>query len=173
MSELRDMMHEMLGVSRQDTTITFDAEVISVSEDNRTCEIVMVGGKSANHLTARLMASVDDGAFYIPKVGSNVVVIASEFVEPYVSLYSAIEKITWLGGEYGGVPIVIDPNNPKIGLVPRITNIEQLLNHLIINFNAHIHPLSSGTSSPTTLQEPGRIAPLTSESDISHPNITH
>lgn len=171
MSEIVAAIQKIVGI--KDSVSVFDAEVISVSQSERKCTVTMIGGESSNTIDVRLMAAVDDGCLMIPKLGSTVIVSMSNYVAPYVSMYSEIESIVWLGGEYGGVPIVIDPNNPNIGLVPRITNIEQLLNHLIINFNAHIHPLSSGTSSPTTLQEPGRIAPLTSEADISHPNITH
>jgi hypothetical protein len=48
---------------------------------------------TSNEIEVRLMASVDDGSYLIPKVDSTVIVSYSDFVLPYVSMFSEIEKI--------------------------------------------------------------------------------
>ena len=112
----------------------------------------MLGGNSSNEINVRLMASVDDGSFMVPKVGSTIVVSMSSFVEPFAVMYSEIENIIWLGGSYGEVPIVTHPTDANKGLLIKIRNIESLLNHLITNYNAHTHvlTLSAGTGTAAT-----------------------
>lgn len=173
MSDIQTLIQELANPGKRDSALLFDAEVKSVDLSTRTCIVYMLGSNASNEIAVRLMASVDDGSFMVPKVGSTVVVSMGNYVEPFVSMFSEIESIVWLGGEYDGVPIVTHPTDGNKGLWKKINDIETLLNHLINNYNAHIHPLSSGTCSPTTLPEPSKIIPLTSEADISHPKITH
>jgi hypothetical protein len=132
----------------------------------------MIGGQSANTITARIMASVDDGAMMIPAVDSTVIVCMSDYVEPYISQYSEVESIVWLGGEYDGVPIVTHPTNPNKGILKRLNNIENALKNHLLLYNAHIHPTPSGPSSaPSTLDT--TVITNTAQADIEHPNITH
>jgi hypothetical protein len=163
------------------TVRIFDAEVKTVNQSDRTCEVIMIGGKSSNTITVRLMASVDDGAYFIPKVGTTVIVTMSDHVEPYVSMYSEVENIIWLGGEYEGVPIVKHPTNTNLGLLKKLNNIENKLNSLISSYNAHTHiyiagvaPYAApGTSSAVTTSTVSPPLTTTTQSDIEHPNIKH
>ena len=171
-SELVRAIRNIAGVNLKDNLHLADAEVISISEANRTAQVQLTHGESNNIITARLMASVADGCFFYPSVGSTVVVAFSDFVEPYIAQYSDIDRIVWLGGEYEGVPIVIDPGSPTAGLLAKLNNIENLLNDLIDKYNIHTHPSNGAPPAPTFI-ELNKIAPITSQSDIQHPNITH
>jgi hypothetical protein len=174
-ASVKNMIRTLVGM--HDIVSVFDAKVNSVDETARMCEVTIVTGKSSNILPVRLMASVDDGCLLIPKVDSTVVVTMSEYVEPYISMYSEIERIVWLGGEYDGVPIVTHPTDNTKGLLSKINGLENLLNDLILKFNAHTHVLTlsagTGTAAPTTTQEIQSIHPITTQIDIEHPNIIH
>jgi hypothetical protein len=176
MSELVRAIRTIAGTQLNDKLHLADAEVLSVDVDSRTAQVQLIHGDANQIITARLMSSVADGCLYIPKTEGNTVVIAySDYVEPYIALHGDIDSIVWLGGEYEGVPIVIDPNNPNNGLLTKINNIENLLNDLISQYNKHLHVASgSNTSTPLPIYlEASTITPITAQADISHPNITH
>jgi hypothetical protein len=122
------------------------------------------------------MASVDDGCLILPSVDSTIVVLFSEQVAPIALMYSEVDRITWLGGEYDGVPIVSHPTDVNKGVLKRLNNIEDLLNDLISKYNTHTHILTltvgTGTAAPTLTQETSVLTP-TQQSDIEHPNIKH
>lgn len=180
MSELIRAIRTIAGTQLSDKLHLTDAEVISVDIDNRTAQVQLIHGESNQIITARLMASVSDGCLYIPKTEGNTVIVAySEYVEPYIALHGDIESIVWLGGEYEGVPIVIDPNNANNGLLAKINNLENLLNDLISKYNSHTHKTTCPAGPGNALSplppdtETTTISPITSQPDISHPNITH
>lgn len=171
MSEIKNAIRELTGMNQSSLVRTFDAEVTSaVNEDTRTCEVVMIGGKSSNTLTVRVMASIDDGALFYPVVGSTVIVTMSDFVDPYISMYSEIEKIVWLGGENGGVPLAKE-------LTAKIKALEDLLNDLITKYNSHTHAsnCTAGGNITTTIVplETQSIVQGIQQSDIEHQYIMH
>ena len=98
------MIKALLG--QTDNVAIYDAEVVSVDRSARSCKVKLVSGKSANEIEVRLMAAVDDGAYMIPATGSTVVVALGETVQPLVLMYSEVEEIEWIGGEYGERSIV-------------------------------------------------------------------
>jgi len=159
-----------------DHVMMFDAEVLSVDTNKRTALVRMINGNSSNDITVRLMAAVDDGALYIPSVGSTVLVMASDYVQPVIAMYSGIDSIIWLGGDYDGVPIVTHPTNANKGLLKKINNLEDIVKDLITKYNAHTHVTTCaagpGTANATTTQETGTIT-NTTQSDIEHPYIKH
>jgi len=183
MSDIAKVIRKIVDV--KDTVRMFDAEVISVDQTNRVCTVTMIGGESSNTITVRLMAGVDDGAYFIPKVGSTVIVTMSDYVQPYVSMYSEVESIIWLGGEYQGVPIATHPTDSSKGLISRINAIEEKLNHFISTYDGHTHKVivagvvaGPATVSTTALIVSGGdiesdLSPTTVLEDIIHPNITH
>ena len=169
----KNMIKTLLG--QADNVAIYDAEVVSVDRGARTCKVKLVSGKSANEIEARLMASVDDGAYKIPATGSTVVVALGETVQPLVLMYSEIEEIEWLGGEYEGVPIVKDPNNPNKGLLKKINQLEDQLNTILQTLSTTTIPLApSGTYPFAPLYASILpITPTTQQADIEHPKITH
>lgn len=176
MSELTQAVRMLAGVHGMDNVRIFDAEVITVNESERTCDVYMVGGNSSNTLTVRLMAAIDDGKYIIPSVNSTVIVTMSDYVEPFISMFSEVEKIVWLGGEYEGVPIVKHPTNDNKGVLARLNALENDINSLkdIFGSGWTVAPTDGGgalklasaiwSSQPIT---------LTTQSDIEHPSITH
>lgn len=177
MSGIIEHIREIAGTNLKAQTSIFDAKVISVSTTARTCVVERLGGQASSRLTARLMASVDDGCLMIPAVDSTVIVCMSDYVEPYVTMFSEVDSIVWLGGEYDGVPIVTHPTNANKGLLKRLNNVENAVRSLINNYNSHVHVLTlsggiTGTAAPTVLSE-STVLVNTAQSDIEHPNITH
>lgn len=175
MTNIAKAIQELAGTTHG-RLFAYDAEVVSVSEAGRTCVVNLTGGQSANRITARLMASVDDGALLLPAAGSTVVIHAGDRIQPYVAMCSEVEKIIWLGGDYDGVPIVKHPTNVNKGILKKLNNLENKVNDLLTAFNAHTHVLTltmgTGTAAPTTTQVTGSLTP-TQQTDIEHPSITH
>ena len=151
-----------------------DARVVSVSQSDRTCVVELQDGQSSNTLTARLMASVDDGCLMLPAVDSTVVVHGGDRVKPYVAMMSEVDEIVWLGGEYDGVPIVKDPGNANKGLLKRLNNLEDQVNDLLTTLQSIAIPLApSGTYPFAPLFSSYTPLTPTQQADIEHPKITH
>lgn len=176
MSEVATLIQIIAGTHRIANCYLTDAIVKSVNVSTRTCVVETLGGKVSSSLTVRLMASVDDGCLILPSVDSTIVVLFSEQVAPIALMYSEVDRITWLGGEYDGVPIVSHPTDVNKGVLKRLNNIEDLLNDLISKYNTHTHILTltvgTGTAAPTLTQETSVLTP-TQQADIEHPNIKH
>ena len=169
----KNMIKTLLGIT--DTISVFDAKVLSVDSAKRECTVSAVTGKSANEIKVRLMATVDDGSLLLPKVGSNIIVSFSDHVHPFVSMFSEVESIVWLGGEYEGVPIVKHPTNSNKGLLKKINNLENQINDILQVLKTTTIPLApSGTYAFASLYASILpLTPITSQTDIEHPNIKH
>lgn len=163
--DISEAIRYLAGVKDKDNIFIVDAEVESVDKNSRTCDCILVGGKTANKIpSVRLMASVDDGILIIPTVGSIVTIILTTFTEPYVSCYSEVESITFMGGDLGGMVKVAE-------LTKKLNNIENLLKDFIFKFNTHTHAVSGALASPTTMQET-QIIIATVQKEIENLNIT-
>lgn len=175
MTQIKTAIEKLAGVHRKDNVQIFDTTVNSVDIDKRRCVVTMVGGQSANTLTVRLMASVDDGCLFVPAVDSTVVVTYSDYVEPYISQYSEIDSIIWLGGQYDGVPIVVHPTDHTKGLLAKITQLENKFNALLTACQSQVVTLAPSGTFPLAsfFTTPTPITPTTQQADIEHPNITH
>lgn len=176
MTNIQTSIRKLAGVDLADNVKIFDAKVIIVNESERTVNVQMIGGKSSNEITVRLMATLNDGCYIIPKTDSTVVVAMSTHVEPYVAMFSDVEKIIWLGGYFDGAPIVTHPTDSNKGLLARLNKLESKLTALQGKYNSHVHTTTcgagAGTASSTPQQEVGNLTPTT-QLDIEHPNITH
>lgn len=175
MNNIVDMIREATGVNRTAIVQLCDATVKSVNVSDRNCVVEFIGGNASNTLTVRLMASVDDGCLFVPAVDSTVVVTYSDYVEPYISQYSEIDSIIWLGGQYDGVPIVVHPTDHTKGLLAKITQLENKFNALLTACQSQVVTLAPSGTFPLAsfFTTPTPIAPTTQQSDIEHPNITH
>jgi hypothetical protein len=158
---------QLAGTHNQDSVFMFDAVVNSIDKPNRMCNVTKVGGETSGQLDVRLMASKDDGCYVIPMLDSNVIVIGSNNVTPFVAQFSEVDSIEWLGGENDGVPLV----NP---LLEKLNNLENLLNDLISKYNSHTHTSActagGATTLPTVTLETDIITP-TQKQDIEHTKI--
>lgn len=177
MTNVASLIRTAAGTNLTDKVKIFDAIVTSIDNafEDRTCMVTTVGGNSSNSLTVRLMSSVDDGCLMIPTVGSTVVCLRSEYVSPVVIMYSEIGQIVWMGGEYEGVPIVIDPNDPTKGVLKKLNDLESKVKDLQIVFSSWTVAPTDGGAALKAAAASWYSTPisLTTQDDISHPNITH
>lgn len=176
MSEVATLIQKLAGTHRIANCYLTDAIVKSVNISSRSCEVETLGGKVSSSLTVRLMASVDDGCLIIPAVDSTIVILFSEQVAPIALMYSEVDRITWLGGEYDGVPIVSHPTDVTKGILARLNNIEQKHNDLVNYCSTHNHPYLNGTT-PATTSAPTipstDTTTTTTSNQLEHPNIKH
>ena len=173
MTNIQTSIRKLAGVDLADSVKMFDAKVLLVNEEERTVKVQMIGGKSSNEITARLMASLDDGCYIIPKTDSTVVIAMSTHVAPYVAMFSDVLKITWLGGYFDGVPIVTHPTDTNKGLLKKINKLENQINDILNVLKTTTIPLApSGTYPFAPLYASlTYITPITAQADIEHPNI--
>lgn len=170
MGDIATAIRMITNTHLTDKVRMFDAEVNSVSMTDRTCQVTMIGGKSANTLTVRLMASADDGLLMKPTIGSTIVVMMSEYTAPFVAKYSGVDSITMLGGDLKGLVKVDD-------LVTQLNNLEDFVKDFAQKYNAHTHTSACTAGGATTSpvlpqdQETGVIT-NTQASDLENTNIT-
>ena len=169
---------KMIGIKNLDPVYYVNAIVNSVDISTRTCDCTTVDGHTEYDLpNVKLMAVVDDGLLIEPVIGSSVMVIFSQIVEPFICQYSEIQNITIIAanktqlndGSYGGLIRVID-------LVTKLNNLEDLVNDLVEKFNSHTHilALSSGTGTAAVTANPETtVLEDTVRSDIENSMIVH
>lgn len=168
---------KMAGLHKVDH-VTYINAVVDEVNDDRTCNCTAVDGHTEYQLpNVRLMATVEDGLYIEPVVGSNVKVIFSENIEPFVCQYSAIERvifdsvnvIQFKDGSFDGLVKVSD-------LVTKLNNLENKVNSIISTFNSHTHPYvnvsSPAITSPSATPIVGTLTP-TQQIDIENDQITH
>ena len=179
---IRELIQKAAGTYGKTNVRLFDATVNSVNVELRTANVDSIDN-SLYGLDVRFMLEVSDGDMSVPTVGSTVTVAMTDLTEPYIVEATWIdEKLFVVGnqsysikdgqqifndGGFDGLVKVID-------LTTRLNNIENLLNQFITLFNSHTHAVPSlGTSATPLPQETSSINPITQQSDIENPNITH
>lgn len=164
--------------------------------DARTCNITLESGKSDINITsAFLMSDVSDGMLHLPSAGSTVVVAKIANGDPFIIMFSQLDKIfyvagdftllIWSGGlefagkKYGGIPFISNPDDSSAGLLKKLNNLENMLNDLATKFNNHTHPVAGVTagsasvvSAITTTPETNTLTP-TQKADIENPLVQH
>lgn len=167
MGDIATAIRMITNTHLTDKVRMFDAEVNSVSMTDRTCEVTMIGGKSANTLTVRLMASADDGLLMKPTIGSTIVVMMSEYTAPFVAKYSGVDSITMLGGDLKGLVKVDD-------LVTQLNNLENDITNLKNAFTTWAVVPSDGGSALKLASASWAASPIinTQASDLENTNIT-
>lgn len=176
MNELKQAIQQLAGTHLNDEVSLIACSVDSVDISARKCNCVAISGNGITELpNVQLMADVDDGFLLVPAEGSTVIVSFSKRNEPYVAMFSAIDKVLMTAnnfqfndGSYGGL-------TRTDVLTEKINNLENLLNDLIEKYNTHTHPgVSSGssTSAPTVLQEDQTITP-TVRQEIENTTVIH
>jgi hypothetical protein len=157
---------QLAGTHNQDSVFMFDAVVNSIDKPNRMCNVTKVGGETSGQLDVRLMASKDDGCYVIPMLDSNVIVIGSNNVTPFVAQFSEVESIEWLGGENDGVPLV----NP---LIEKLNNLENDINTLKSAFSSWLVVPSDGGAALKAISATwaGQQLQPTQKQDIEHTKI--
>lgn len=167
MGDIATAIRMITSTHLTDKVRMFDAEVNSVSMTDRTCEVTMIGGKSANTLTVRLMASADDGLLMKPTIGSTIVVMMSEYTAPFVAKYSGVDSITMLGGDLKGLVKVDD-------LVTQLNNLENDITDLKNAFTSWAVAPNDGGAALKLSAASWASSPIinTQASDLENTNIT-
>jgi hypothetical protein len=157
---------QLAGTHNQDNVFIFDAVVNSIDKPNRMCNVTKVGGETSGQLDVRLMASKDDGCYVIPIVDSNVIVIGSNNVTPFIAQFSEVDSIEWLGGENDGVPLV----NP---LLEKLNNLEDDINTLKSAFSNWVVIPTDGGAALKVISATwaGQQLQPTQKQDIEHTKI--
>ena len=89
-----EAVNKMTGQYRIDQVTYVDAVVNDIDPAARSCSCTAIYGNAEYDLpTVKLMASTDDGLLIIPAIGSDVKVIFSQNLEPFVCQYSQIESV--------------------------------------------------------------------------------
>lgn len=137
------------------------ATVLSVDEDNRTCDCAAVSGIAEGDIPGvQLMASIDDGVLYVPAIGSTVILMYSIKNLPYIAMYSELSAIyfdvgnstltikdgltQFNDGDFGGL-------TKTIVLRDALNKTNQLLTSLLNIINGPPIP-EPGSNAPSALQ---------------------
>ena len=178
---IRDTVRKLTNTHLEDKVQMILASVTAVDEDSFTCSAAAIGGVGGAPIDGiQLMSEVDDGFLRIPALGSTIMIMYSTRNVPFVAMYSGLDRIL-LNGSSSSIEISADGitlNDGSLGglvqiepLLQKINNLENLLNDLIAKYNIHIHPATSGTTSPTVTQETGTLTP-TVQADLENTSIT-
>jgi len=131
-----------------------------------------------------LQAASCDGWLLVPVVGSTVIIAYSKQISPFVALYSDIDRAYLQVGDSsieilnnGNITLNDGSLNGLVkggALTQKLNNLENKVNDLISNFNAHTHGVVAvgSPTSPTTSTIAGTLTP-TIEADIENNKITH
>lgn len=181
---IRRAVETLAGVKGTDKVSMVAAEVTSVDEAARTCNVDVITGIGQTTIeNVQLMASIDDGVLLIPAIGSTIIVSYSSYNQPFVSLFSELAKIVLVAGQENasiqidedGVLLEIAEtkllisdgltqfNQGSLGglvkvieLTQKLNNLESKVNDIISKFNSHTHilTLSTGTGSAAATSNP-------------------
>lgn len=165
---IAECVQALAGTQLGDDVRIFDATVDSIDVATRSCTVTAVSGKDAVTIPGvRLMADIDDGILVIPEIGSTVTVIASTYGEPYVSSYSEVRQIIFMGGDLGGMVKLLE-------LVSKLNNIEKDINTLKNAFKAWTVLPGDGGAALKTIAATwaGSNIAETKRADLENPNIT-
>lgn len=155
---------------------------INVDEEKRTCDLQPVED-TAIRTKVRLQSVISEtqGFVLIPKEGSFIAVSFFDKSKGFVALTSELEKIIidtalvqFNRGDNGGL-INIE------GLVNRMNNMENKLNGLVGDFNAHTHATTAtiqatsvlGIITPTAPPSTNIVSPITNRNDFEDNAIKH
>lgn len=90
----------------------FSAEVTEVDVNTRSCTVIGISDQvGVEYKDVWLMPEINDGILYVPAIGSTVIVENNANLQPYIVMWSEIDKILWVGG---GSAIQIDKDGIKL-----------------------------------------------------------
>lgn len=152
------------------------ATVDSVDVDTRTCACTLVSGVTDVQLgRVRLMATLDDGMLLVPAVGSTVIIESTHNTDPIVIMFSQLDKVLTIAGgstlqidadglklngdQFGGIPVLVKPDDSDAGVLARLNKIEQWQNGFTSKWNAFCTAYVPG--SPTVTGLPATLASST------------
>lgn len=138
----------------------FSAEVLSVDIANRTCSVRGISDETGTEYpNVWLMPEVADGLLYVPKVGSTVIVENNASLQPYVVMWSELDKVLYIvnnttlsitdgltqfnKGDFGGI-LKVDPS------VKAWNDTQKDINNLKLAMAAFQAAAAATTTTPVT-----------------------
>lgn len=199
--QIIEAVQRMTGTQLSDSVKVLAATVDAVDEARRTCTVTTVSSQGSVTIeNVQLMASIDDGILMVPAVDSTVIIAYSTFNQPFVVLFSGLEKVAIVGGEndasvqIDGDGLILEIADTKltiedgkmtlndgamgglvkvIELTQKLNALENKVNSLLAAYNAHVHSgvtTGPGSSGPTPSQVTGTLTP-TQRADIENDKI--
>ena len=165
--QIKEAIERLSGTFMQDSVKLFLANVDSVNEAERTCDVTpLTDNATTSYPSVLLMAESDDGVLIIPTINSNVLVNVSKRGVAYVCMFSEVDKVTII------TKTLTQFNDGTFGGLVKVQELVDKINRLENAFNSHVHAgVTSGGSS--TLAPATPIAPITTKTDIENDKITH
>lgn len=114
--EIREAIEKISGTHLSDKVNIVVCTVDSINEDEFTCDVTPVSGDATTQIPGvQLNSEKNDGFTIIPKVGSTVIVAYSTRNNPFVLMFSDVEKVLavqdqWVfnDGSFGGLTKTIE-----------------------------------------------------------------
>ena len=196
--KIQDAIQKLAGTYKLDGVQILFGQVTEVDLNNTVINAPACTVSIKNDvplINVALQSAFCDGFMLVPTVGSQVIVMRSQNgAFPFLIQASDLDAIymqvadSWLvnwgsSGEdsdftsksYGGLVKIVDPNNPNVGLLAKINQLEQKYNSLLNLLNSHQH-LSAVVGNPTgspIVPFTDSINPVTSQDDLENKLITH
>ena len=199
--QIIEAVQRMTGTLLKDNVGLLSATVDSVNAEKRTCVVTTVSNQGSMTIeNVQLMASVDDGFLLIPTIDSTVIIAYSTFNQPFICLFSGVEKVLLVAGENNAsiqvdadgllleiaeTKVLISDGEIKLNdgamgglvkviqLTQKLNNLEGKVNQLITAYNSHVHTgvtTGAGSSATTPTQVTGSLTP-TQRADIENEKI--
>ena len=91
-------MSKLVAATNEGKTVTvFAGEVTAVDEGKRVCSVLSTSlVTDMLYENVNFMPSVSDGVMFVPKVGSDVVVVDPKNVNPYIIMWSEIDRVQFI-----------------------------------------------------------------------------
>lgn len=164
--QIKEAIERLSGTFMQDSVKLFLANVDSVNEAERTCDVTpLTDNATTSYPSVLLMAESDDGVLIIPTINSNVLVNVSKRGIAYVCMFSEIDKVTII------TKTLTQFNDGSFGGLVKVQELVDKINRLENTFNSHTHVATSFGTPTTPPATP--IAPITIVTDIENDKIIH
>ena len=173
--KISEAVQTLSGFNNLDNVKLVKCEVVSVDENNRTCNVTSTGSVvefDINDVT--LMASIDDGLLVIPKIKSDVIVCYNNKNVKYICQFSAIEKVLIIIGDTT-VEIVdgsIKFNDGSFDGLVKISDLTSKLNDMVRMVNIELAKIQIGIASGGGSYSPTNLSNF-NKSDYENTKITH
>jgi len=164
--QIKEAIERLSGTFMQDSVKLFLANVDTVNEAERTCDVTpLTDNATTSYPSVLLMAESDDGMLIIPTINSNVIVNVSKRGVAYVAMFSEVDKMTII------TKTITQFNDGSFGGLIKVQELVDKINRIENTFNTHTHVASSFGTPTTPPATP--ITPITMVTDLENDKITH
>jgi len=196
---LRDALSKLVAATNEGKTVTvFAGEVTAVDEGKRVCSVLSTSlVTDVLYENVNFMPSVSDGVMFVPKVGSDVVVVDPKNVNPYILMWSEIERVqfivndtilniedgltTFNDGAFAGLVKVVPLTSALNKLEQDVTTLKSLLSGVLAAISGAAASTPSGVVTnfalnaffTSLLPYTTAVVPLTTQASIEDTKVVH